>query len=282
VNVRERIARLEAILARVTERAAAPRQANGAAAPAVPVPQDLSATAEMPVDEPTLSREPVTPLDVEVSELTEEAPMVAEVAQPEAAPRVDEIESRERMIAAPEREPEVAPISAPISAEVSERPAAALAPDPDVSDGPEITVSEVSEAPEITEVLEEEPPASSRRAIAVEPKLEELAFGEAAPMEPGPHTPPPESGRQVAAPPVDLDFEGEFTGVRPRDAEASAIPIVSEAPKTEAEAAAAPLALAPEPIVAKLPSAAPVAFRGAAPSFSPATFGELLDATLSL
>jgi hypothetical protein len=266
VNVRERIAKLEAILARVAERAAGPRETNGG-----------GVAAHAPVDdgaeEPVISTEPVTPLDVELAEQTEEAPMVAE-----ALPAV-EVESRERIIAASaaqraeDREPEPVPIS------VDERPAAARTAETDAADAPEITVSTVSDVPEVIETAEdEEPPASSRRPIALEPKLEELAFGEAAPVEPGPHTPPPESGRQVAAAPVDLDFEGEFTGVRPREPEAVAVTVLEASAAKEA----APAVLAAEATGAKLSGPAPVIFEGSAPVFKPSTFGELLDATLTL
>lgn len=265
MNVRERIARLEAILARVTQRAAAPRETNGDGAA-----RAAAQTGATPVEEAVVSSEPITPLDVEVSERTEEAPMVVEV------------ESRERIVAASElRAEEAVPDSAPISAEPpfpvvakGERPPAEPL-QAEAAEGPEITVSvtEVEEA-------EEEPPASSRRPIALEPKLEELAFGEAAPVQPPPHTPPPESGRQVAAPAVDLDFDGEFTGVRPREPEAVAVTVLGDAPKPKP--AEAPMNLSPETTAPKLPGAAAVAFEGAAPVFQPATFGELLDATLVL
>jgi hypothetical protein len=259
VSVHERIAKLEAILARVTQRAAAPREA----------PRDGAAHALAPtlVDEPVISSEPITPLDVEVSERTEEAPMV-----------VAEVESRERIVAAPEvsaepRADDAEPI--PISVDTGERPVAVRGEE--ASDSPEITVSSESE---VIEVGEEEPPASSRRPIALEPKLEELAFGEAPPAETVAHTPPPESGRQVAAAPVDLDFDGEFTGVRPREPEEVAVTVLGDVPKPKAEAPV--MNLAPEATAAKLPGTAAVTFEGAAPVFKPATFGDLLDATLML
>jgi hypothetical protein len=138
----------------------------------------------------------------------------------------------------------------------------------------------VSSESEVIEVGDEEPPASSRRPIALEPKLEELAFGEAAPAETVAHTPPPESGRQVAAAPVGLDFDGEFTGVRPREPEDVAVTVLGDVPKAEAEAPV--MNLAPEPTAAKLPATAAVTFEGTAPIFKPATFGELIDATLML
>ncbi len=269
MNPRERIAKLEAMLARVTTRAAAPREANGGGAAREPV-QALA-------DEPVVSSEPITPLDVEVN-LVDDAPD-ASAAPPRGSLQADAsaAESRERIIAAPELpveagEVEAAPISAePISVETADR-SVALAAEA-ASQAPDTTESRS----EIVEASEEEPPASSRRPIAIEPKLEELAFGEAAPVEAVPHTPPPESGRQVAAAPVDLDFDGEFTGVRPREPEKSPVTVLGTG-RTDSS----PVELAPEAIAAKLPAVASVRFEGAAPTFKPASFGELLDATVSL
>jgi hypothetical protein len=271
VNVRERIAKLEAILARIGQRASAPRETNGGGAAA-------HSPVQSQADDGVVSSEPITPLDVELSERTEEAPPVVEVV-----PAV-EVESRERIIAAAEqpaeeREPEPSPSPTPV--ETGERAAATLAPEAE-ADAAELTVSTVSDAPEVLEVEEvdaEEPPASSRRPIALEPKLEELAFGEAAPVEEVPHSAPPESGRQVAVAPVDLDFEGEFTGVRPRDPEGVPVTVLGDVAKGRAEA----VPLAPEATAAKLSGGATaVVFEGVAPVFKPATFGELLDATLLL
>jgi hypothetical protein len=279
LSAREQIVRLEAILARVTARAAAPRRANGL---------DASASAREveppPPDEPVVSYEEA-PIDIEVSELTEETPPVVERIAAEELPQApqrvphlpEEVESRERIIAAPpqplpgdDREPE----TAPVSAEREEPRGPSLSAEPEeaepASDGPDISVHELPAD------AVDEPPASSRRPIALEPKLEELAFGEAAPMEESPHTPPPESGRQVAASPVDLDFEGEFTGVRPREPEPLAVTVIAEAKPAEA------LKLAPETTVAALPDLVPAVYAGATPVFKPATFGELLDATLTL
>lgn len=274
MNPRERIAKLQAMLVRVTTRAAAPRDANGGGAAREPV-QALA-------DEPVVSSEPITPLDVEVN-LVDDA-RDASPAPPRASLQADApaAESRERIIAAPELpvdareadagEAEAAPISAePISVETADRSVASAAEA--ASRAPDTTESRS----EPIEASEEEPPASSRRPIAIEPKLEELAFGEAAPVEAVPHTPPPESGRQVAAAPVDLDFDGEFTGVRPREPEKSPVTVLgtgrTDAPLVE---------LAPEATAAKLPAIAAVRFEGAAATFKPASFGELLDATVAL
>jgi hypothetical protein len=391
VSVQERVAKLEALLARVSKRAQAPRLPNGDGAlvsasestelPATPLTIDLPMPeaalvqpAAEPVDapyteEPTEAREPpepealhaagptvshesMTPVSVDVEMLSsdveideEEIPVIAD-GRPMEVSRPDELPSRERMVAAPPTEtadPETAEkeIEPPISSETDKRLTEAAAPDPEKesleSSSPE---REASEAP-LAVVSElgkiEEAPASSRRPITLEPKLEELAFGEAAPSE-EPHSAPPESGRQVAASPDELDFDNESTGVRSKEVEpiSASPPGVSETPSSRpAESSESALAPAPlqgleapgapeeppstldnrEPVAsppehpaAQAPAAeevvdarmpevivaraaaeganeapAPAAvFAGAAPVFKPLTFGELLDATLSL
>ena len=111
----------------------------------------------------------------------------------------------------------------------------------------------------------EEAPLSSRRPVAPEPeeRLADLAFGAEEPQPPR-HTPPPESGRLPAAPPV--EFDGDVTGVR------EATPI---APRQRE--------LLPEPTRAELaPSDAVADLVGEAQRFAPATFAALLDASLAL
>jgi hypothetical protein len=240
--------------------------------------------------------------DVEVEE--QEAPVAAE-GRPAEASDPQELPSRERMVAA-------APTQT-AEPEGLETDAESLAPEELASEAAEAIVSEGAGV--------EEPPASSRRPIAVEPKLEDLAFDEAAPSSEEPHSAPPESGRQVAAAPAGLDFDSEFTGVRSKEVEPvftrEATPseeLPSPAADTPQELAAqqrgqplepppqppaqslqeAPAtsiveASAPEVTVARpaaqgsdQPAAPAVVFAGAAPVFKPLTFGELLDATLSL
>jgi hypothetical protein len=155
------------------------------------------------------------------------------------------------------------------------------------SEAPELEVGATAEV-EVEEEEVEEPPSSSRRPIALEPPeppLEELAFGDAPPP-PAAHTPPPESGRQVAAPPVDLEFDSDSTGVRSRPDEV--VVIHKQAPVAPADPppprkVAPPAPLAPEVTRAALDAKGDVAsYSGGAPAFKPATFGELLDATLDL
>jgi hypothetical protein len=115
---------------------------------------------------------------------------------------------------------------------------------------------------------DEELPASSRRQIQLEAREPE--------PEAKPHPVPPESRRQVAIPPAS-DFEGDLqkSGVRP----AADVPPEKVAPAAAAPAPAALKADVTQPVVA---TASPAVFRGAAPDVKPATFGQLLDATLSL
>jgi hypothetical protein len=169
-----------------------------------------------------------------------------------------------------ELDPAVAPASeAPTTVE--------SAPPPDMADmtdvddllaaghgGPDVHAS----ADRAREHEEEEPaPSSSRRPVGPEPaeKLAQMAFGDES--SPALHTPPPESGRLPAATP-DLDFDADVTGVRdarkapPHDVTLELVPEVTEA-RIEARASVADVL-------------------GDAQRFAPATFGDLLDASLSL
>lgn len=346
MTVRERVAKLGALLARVSERAQAPRVRNGHAGHAAPIEQtdvaeaaaeispesevsaaDVDALMASPTPAPppvvqaapvavTEVDEPFSPPPAEVEILSEvelddeeAAPETPETpsAQPSAAVEPEELPSRERMVAA------VPAASAPTalpgtlitprqeeadrasSLQTGERLAASAVRetsglddeeslDADTEVPPEVALR----APDVPDVMAKtsetivEPPASSRRPIALEPKLEELAFGEGAPSE-EPHAPPPESGRQVAALPVELDFETEFTGVRPKDAEPASSPVEKRTDrKSQAPQAVQVDASAPEVTAARHASGPSAVFDGEAPVFKPATFGELLDASLSL
>jgi hypothetical protein len=119
---------------------------------------------------------------------------------------------------------------------------------------------ETEEAPE--ERVAEEAPVSSRRPVMPEPeqRLEEIAFGAEEPSPPR-HSPPPESGRLLAAPVAQFDA--------PKDVAVAAAPRARD--------------LVPEAIVADLAGNAEVAdVIGEAQRFAPSTFVELLDATLAL
>lgn len=297
MNVQERIAKLEALLARVSTRAGEPRNGHAASprvdvvVAAAPVAQPVPARIEpprvtvatpnvavLPTSLPVVHAAPEEPEEIELAAtdlLSSPPPPVAAEAAPamaEVSAASDEpLESRERLVAAPaveeltdvqslppvaEREEEPPPSDptvarAPTSMRVSEGPALELAPD----DAPEVEVStsDLDDGGVVDVDMEaDEPPASSRRPIALEPPLEELAFGDAAPP-PAAHTPPPESGRQVAssaypeavqpsealaespeaptaaevsAASPGLDFDGESTGVRAK-ADAEAAPAAS-------------------------------------------------------
>jgi hypothetical protein len=304
VSAEERIAKLGALLARVTERARAPRfrSSNGvpsAAAPPIDVGGEsaadvddlLAASADSvrpaaaePVAAMAGAESPAPPVEVEiVSETVVDEELLESGADAPDATLRDELSSRERMVVASptaladlsvrhEGDEETRQIKIGV-AQTGERPvASAEGGAPELEEDTEVP-------PEVAPVQSEEreePPASSRRPIAIEPKLEELAFGEAAPSE-KPHAPPPESGRQVAAAPVELDFESEFTGVRPRDSEPASAPAPKKSERPPAMDLKAPEVTAPRHEGGKA-----AAFEGNVPVFKPATFGELLEATLSL
>jgi hypothetical protein len=353
VTVRERVAKLGALLARVSERAQAPRRANGsgvsapsdaaalpseegssdavdelmasAASPAPPLVLDRAvdrvvdvAAVDEPFSPPPAEVEILSEVEVDDEEAPEETPRTPPTppaaspilsasasASAPAAPRlvppvsaeppgVEELPSRERMVAAmpvalpgtrvppaqtSEHDEETREVERPLTLETGERLAASAAPEVETETEGEDADTEVP--PEVAvSAAADEPPASSRRPIALEPKLEELAFGEAVPSE-EPHAPPPESGRQVAAVPVELDFDTEFTGVRPKDSEPASAPVEKRSdraspPPIDADASA------PEVTAARHASGTAAVFEGHAPVFKPATFGELLDATLAL
>lgn len=356
MNTEERVAKLGALLARVSERAKAPRPprthtANGleggastnlAGADQATIDSDAAepvtkqvvlsqaiGRAALPGDEPLAMPQPSAPsttaaaptaptapmaieeqVEVEVTEVEvddEEAISAAEAASAAEGARVEELPSRERMVAASPVSPLAGHRLSPAAAEVpqreAERPPAFEAsetgerlaargvgmeePDADTEVPPNVDVTDLGEASAVAAADDVEPPASSRRPIAptvIEPKLEELAFGDAAPTE-EPHAPPPESGRQVAAAPVELDFESEFTGVRPRDSEPASAPVEkrSERPAAAVEPAAVAAADRVETTAPRAADASRApAFVGTTPTFKPSSFGELLDATLSL
>jgi hypothetical protein len=227
------------------------------------------------IDGPSVSAEVEIAAEAYAEPAGESEPLDA--PEPEAPPAEPE--------ASPEPEPELASNATP--AERMPEPESAREPEP---------ASEAEPLPQAPDVGEHEPPASSRRPIAVESKLEDLAFGDATAPE-APHTPPPESGRQVASLPVDLDFDGDSTGIRSKeqdDAEVTVIgtppppPPLLPAPVEAAVAEPAPpvasdvVVSAPEVTRAILPDAPVAVFEGSVPVFKPASFGELLEATLAL
>ncbi len=329
MNVQERIARLEALLARVTGRAGEPRTiddgptnlarvdgpavANGPPTPgAVAAPPPVVAPPPPVVSVSAIAtpemREEKEEKEEETEELDLDAVQLESVRPPPARPEPpplleDPSESRERLVAAPAFDEltdttHLPPVDDGDGPTLSRR-------SPADDDAPELEVGASAELE--PEAGTEEPPVSSRRPISLEPPeppLDELAFGDAAPA-PTPHTPPPESGRQVALTPADLDFEGEATGVRSKHEEsADKLPTLPPAPPAQAAAAhvaegtsARAKSVPPPsvPPVALVPKVTPqtvqpilettgvaVAFVGKPVEFRPASFGDLLDASLDL
>jgi hypothetical protein len=286
VKAADQVRKLEALLARVTARATEPRSlepevaTTGArAASTSAAPATVREDEEIELDSAALESAPPPPM-------VPERPLVLE----------EPSESRERLVAAE-------PLSSDSSSQADEQadeqtdvqslPPVRPTDEPLVAAAGELPDIEVGTA-DVSVEEAEEAPASSRRSIALEPPLEELAFGDApAP----PLTPPPESGRQVAVPAVDLDFEGDFTGVRPKPEEAAArhaparpatVPPVAAAAQSGpaqsgATRSAAPPPLVPEVVRPVLPAEAHVVgLEGKSREFRPTTFGEVLEAALNL
>jgi len=292
-----RIPKLEALLARIQQNAAAPRVHAAVAAPA---PEPIA------IEEPA----PTAPAVDDVSgRVTATPPPPAEAREVEAP-----LESRARLVAAPRAEAEVEEIEAEEVLELDERhivqedASAEPAPQPDLA------------APPAQAEEPEAPPPSSRRPIAEPAETPQEAQIQVA------HTPPPESGKQVAA--EALSFDDDFTGVR-EAAQPPRAPAPAPEPSIQLQSLRMPAVkppVAPDEMEAELPPAGeetrpppgplpemrapriesvpkpeptqvsaevtrptrPVAaaqvaeLTGTVKPESPRTFGELLDLTLSL
>lgn len=302
----EKVAKLQALLARVVSRAAQPRgpvparmavAADGPVAASRPV--IAIQTPVMAIEVPVAIRAPVAapapeppappPPPISAPDLDDEvtvAHIVPELSsrrppEPDAVLEVDLVEvGSEAVIDFPVEE-----AMAPEALGSRERLVAAEAIASDatelvaVAELAGLPASEEEPAPELiadeSDVEEaadlEETPLSSRRPVVgtqPEEQLAEMAFGtqEAPPPR---HTPPPESGRLPAAPAV--EFDADVTGVR----EATPIAVATIVALTRE--------LVPEATVATLPSGDGVAdVVGAAQRFQPATFVALLEASLAL
>lgn len=267
MNTTETVARLEALLARVRRHAGEPRPPRAATivadAPPAPPPPAPAAAARAPEPPPPMApqrTEADIVLEVDVAEATQDT-IVAVAAEEVAAPAA--LESRERLVAA---EPLVA-----------ETPAAQAPPT-------EVRARDVEplpqrEAPpaEVSDEDLEEAPASSRRPVGPEPeeRLAEMAFGAEEPSPPR-HTPPPESGRLPAAPPVE-EFDIDNTGVR------EAAKTVARPAEPPPQPPAAVAELSPVPVRADVaPSSAVAGVVGGSDRVMPTKFVELLDASLAL
>jgi hypothetical protein len=201
----------------------------------------------------------------------------------------------------PNRAPEPAPASGPQLESRSRLIASEPAPAPTEADLAATQEAFASDAEEpLEEPVEERPPASSRRPVAMpdqEPAraLEEMAFGEEA--APPRHTPPPESGRLLAAPVV--EFDPDITGVREAGGFASPPPPVEPevVEQTRPEAftggtvEVAPREIAPPPVSAMQPhvtraeiepSGTVAEYLNAPRTVAAHSFGDLLESALDL
>jgi hypothetical protein len=288
MSTQDQISRLQSLLGRVQKNASRPR-VTATASPAAVAP------APAPVEELVAMPEP---------ELIPEPAPLAEPFMAQAEP-VPEETSMVRAIEAPADDEEV-------SVEMGE----SSMEDLDLLEDDIVDITDPSEEDTIDASADaEEPPASSRRpiagsmgeALAGAAEAVELDEGREIPLK----TPPPESGPQVAPPPQGLaapavpelgDIRAVGLGARAQptaaqlgstvdlepagDAELELGEPVAEAPPVHLVREEAPRPEAVQPEVFQRPSiatAAPAgAFVSAARTFQPASFSELLDASLAL
>lgn len=174
----QRIAKLEALLARIKANASAPR----------PMP-----AAEEAQDKTDLTSVQVTHANEFASSGEDMSPPEREVEAP--------LESRARLVAAPAVDVEPEEIEAEDVLELDDSNI--------VHDGSLASTIEATAPPEMLPLPEPEdegPPPSSRRPITEPAETPQEAQIQVA------HTPPPESGKQVAS--DALSFDDDFTGVR--------------------------------------------------------------------
>lgn len=187
----EQIAKLESLLERIR------RNASAARVPTVHVAatdEVLAAAQPTPTVPPSADARVV----LEQERVPEEVEVEVEVEVAPAAV-VEPLESRSRLVAAGPAEPEE------LAEEVLELDERHIVRE---VEEPAVVVVEEEEAAVALEAQVPVPPPSSRRPIAepMEAPVPEMEMAQPPPM-----TPPPESGKQVAAL---ADFEDDFTGVR--------------------------------------------------------------------
>ena len=321
MSANEKLSRLQELLERVQMRGVQTREArmNGgtpaqgvaavsAASYAPPAEEDLVAApsfeppahAEPEADldrVPAVAARPVSSLPPSTVDYDVETDGEMEVEVSSEIVEVDididepmALESGQQLVASPtmppgELEEELEPMAAP----PMEEPAAELE-------------EVVDEAPAANEI-EEPSPSSSRRPIAGEEPAAEAYGAESAPR----HTPPPESGKQVAAAPSNApgrvpsvpppsmappSLEGHTLvggwnepGLGPRIGPSAGSPVRVSGPGTQPPVAAqaSGTRLSPDVTRPNLPSHANVAsFSGAQAVAKPKTLGELLELTLGL
>lgn len=287
MSAKQKISRLEQLLARVQSRAGAPRTAAPVAhaVPSPPVPAAVLAPPPQPqrasspappIVQRRFTPPPETSVDQEMDEVEVSAGGVVEV----------DIDVEEGMPMESGAHA-VAPGTLPPD-EIDEDATLTSRPPP-VAEAPEAEPAEAFAAP-ANEIVEPEP-SSSPRPIAEE--------AESAPR----HTPPPESGKQVAAPsvhppsrkstaPPPSDGHTLIGGWREPGLGQPAQPVITTGVRVPAPQQVSPPAPPPQPsgtrlspdvTKADLPAHVQVAaFEGAVAAPRPLTFGELVDATLGL
>jgi hypothetical protein len=330
VSANEKITRLQDLLERVQARGPQPREAraNGGSSPAYAAPAMAQAAYVAPVSvAPPVEEQYVAPA---VAEPDLEMMPVADVASSSPPPpTVDyDLESDMEVEVSSEVIDIDVDMDEPMALESGAQPVAQQTMPPgemeeDLEplvaapvDEPAAELEEVVEAtPAPANEIEEPTPSSSRRPIASEAPAAEAYNDESAPR----HTPPPESGKQVAAapsappsrnpslPPPSLEGHTLIGGWRepglgpqigpgagspvrvPGPGSATATgPTGTEPPGAIAQAQVAPAQpsgtrLSPDLTHPNLPARANVAsFEGAVPVAKPKTLGELLDLTLGL
>lgn len=321
MSANEQIGRLQLLLERVQGRAAGPRGNGSGAAHAVhaaPVAAVAVAAAPAPApafveEEAPISASPETPAQAHASvnpaAYPSDVPPAAEVA--EAYDEYGEVEVSSEVVEVDIDVEEGEPM------ESGAQPVAAQATMPpeeleEVEEQQPLTTQQphasMSEPEEVTQTapaneIEEPTPSSSRRPIAGEEPV--VAYEEeSAPR----HTPPPESGKQVAAAPSNRPPSGR-PSVPPPSLEGHTLiggwrepglggpqigvpgatgvrvppPPRANEPAPVVQAQASGTRLSPDVTQPQLAASANVAsFQGAPPVARPTTLGELLDLTLSL
>lgn len=287
MSAQDQIGRLEALLRRVTSRAAEPRavvarMAPSAAAAASPAHHEEAEPLDLPTRPPPPGVAAPAEIDVELPEPAIELRSSVAEQRP--------LQSDERIVAAK-------PIELPVEEDVVVplvRPAAEEAPQLEVA-AEFMSASDLEEEAE----PEEAAPLSSRRPLGPPPAevLDQKAFGKEETPEPAIHTPPPESGKLPAAPELSpivemADYDNQdITGVHhtPAGERRSTASTEDALAQSGEHAASEPTVeaakLAPEVTKPTIVAAAGIAVAdviGTANAFKPATFGELLDATLKL
>ncbi len=208
-----RISKLEALLSRIHTNAAQPRVVHAAA----PAPEAEETHSAEPATMPSVKN------DFELA-ATQEMTSPREVEVP--------LESRARLVAAQPAEEDVEEIEAEDVVELDDRhivseppPATPLTMNPPSSvetrDALDVGAAQAAAAASKAQQEDDAPPPSSRRPIAEPAETPQEAQIQVQVPHP-PHTPPPESGKQVAQ--DALSFDDDFTGVREAAKPAPATP----------------------------------------------------------